>query len=79
MFEYLPLGAVINDKPTSTKILCVHAGIGASVNKVEELDKIPRPLKINLGAINDSVQQMAMDILWTDPTASEDDIGMSWN
>ena len=38
--------------------------------------KIARPLKINLGAINDTVQQMAMDLLWSDPTVSEDTLGM---
>ena len=55
MFEYMPLGALINDKATSTKIFCVHGGIGNSLNKVEDIDKISRPLKIKLGAINDAV------------------------
>ena len=75
----MPLGAIVNDKATSTKIFCVHGGIGTSLNKIEDIEKISRPLKIKLGAINDTVQQMAMDILWSDPSASDDVLGMSWN
>jgi len=55
MFEYMPLGAFINDKQTSNKIFCVHGGIGASFNKIEDIEKIQRPLKINLGSITDAV------------------------
>ena len=79
LFEYMPLGAIINDKATSNNIFCVHAGIGSSINKIEDIEKIQRPLKINLGAINDAVQQMAMDIMWSDPSANEEILGMSWN
>ena len=57
----------------------MHGGIGTSLNKIEDIEKISRPLKIKLGSINDTVQQMAMDILWSDPSASDDVLGMSWN
>ena len=40
---------------------------------------IKRPLRINLGNINDTVQQMCMDILWSDPTASDEVLGMQAN
>jgi len=56
MFEFMPLGAIIGDKATQNKIFCVHAGIGTSITKLEEIERIPRPLKVNLGGINDSVQ-----------------------
>ena len=49
MFEYMPLGAIISDKQTQNKIFCVHGGLGTSVNKIEDIEKINRPLKINLG------------------------------
>ena len=55
MFEYMPLGACVSDKATQNKIFCVHGGIGTSLTKVEDIEKIHRPLKINLGAITDAV------------------------
>ena len=79
MFEYMPLGACINDKGTQNKIFCVHGGIGSSFSKIEDIEKITRPLKIKLGEVTDTVQQMAMDILWSDPSPSEDVMGLSWN
>jgi hypothetical protein len=36
--------------------MCVHGGIGSSITKVEDIDKIQRPLKISLGNVNDTVQ-----------------------
>ena len=56
VFEWLPLAAIINDKQTGNRIMCVHGGIGNSINKVEDIDKIQRPLKIALGNVNDTVQ-----------------------
>jgi len=55
LFDMMPLGAVINDKPTNTKIFCVHAGFGSSISKIEDLEKIARPMKITLGKINDPI------------------------
>jgi diadenosine tetraphosphatase ApaH/serine/threonine PP2A family protein phosphatase len=52
MFEYLPLAAIINDKGSNNKVFCVHAGIGSTLQKIEDIDKIQRPLKITLGQIN---------------------------
>ena len=64
----MPLGAVIADKMTQNRILCVHGGIGNSIVKLEDIDKIQRPLRVQLGSITDQVQQMSMDIMWSDPT-----------
>ena len=55
LFEWMPLGAVIADKMTQNRILCVHGGIGNSIVKLEDIDKIQRPLRITLGAISDTV------------------------
>ena len=79
LFEWMPLGAVIADKMTLNRILCIHGGIGNSIVKLEDIDKIQRPLRVNLGSITDTVQQMAMDILWSDPTASDEVPGMQKN
>ena len=47
--------------------------------KLEDIDKIQRPLKVHLGSITDTVQQMCMDILWSDPTMTDQDLGMQQN
>jgi protein phosphatase len=79
LFEWLPLGAVITDKSANHKVFCVHAGFGSTITKLEDIEKINRPFKVNLGGITDQTQQMAMDLLWSDPTASEDMVGMHPN
>jgi protein phosphatase len=33
LFEYLPLAAIIDDK-----IICLHGGIGSSLNYIEEIE-----------------------------------------
>ena len=45
----MPLAAIINDKGTQNKVFCVHGGIGSSLNKVEDIEKIKRPLSVGLG------------------------------
>ena len=75
----MPLGAVILDKQTQNRILCIHGGIGNSIVRLEDIDKIQRPLRVNLGNITDTVQQMCMDILWSDPTANDEILGMQVN
>lgn len=79
MFEQLPLAAIITDKTNNNKVFCVHGGIGSTVQKLEDIEKIQRPLKITLGSVNDSVQQAAMELLWSDPTPSEDTLGIHPN
>ena len=36
-------------------------------------------MRVTLGNITDTVQQMCMDILWSDPTASDEVLGMQKN
>ena len=45
----MPLAAIINDKGSQNKVFCAHGGIGSSLNKVEDIEKIKRPLEISLG------------------------------
>jgi len=40
MFEYLPLAALIGDKSTQQKVFCVHGGLGSTVSKIEDIEKI---------------------------------------
>lgn len=41
LFEYLPLAAVIDEK-----ILCIHGGIGSTLKKVDQIEKLKRPLEV---------------------------------
>jgi protein phosphatase len=79
MFEQMPLAAVLSEKNSNNKVFAVHAGIGSSIQKIDDIEKIQRPLKITLGAVNDQIQQAAMDLLWSDPTPSEDTLGIHPN
>lgn len=72
-FDYLPLCAIIDDQ-----IFCLHGGIGSSVRKVVELESIPRPLEI-VHEANNHQQQIVMDILWSDPTDYDTEIGIHPN
>ena len=73
MFDYLPLAAIISDKSTQNKVFCVHGGIGTTVNKVEEIEKIARPISVNLGDITTADQQLLVDLLWSDPVDAEEE------
>jgi diadenosine tetraphosphatase ApaH/serine/threonine PP2A family protein phosphatase len=44
MFEYLPLAAIVIDKVSQNKVFCVHGGIGSTAMKMDEIEKIQRPV-----------------------------------
>ncbi|KAI6669745.1 hypothetical protein NL676_004630 [Syzygium grande] len=60
LFNWLPLAALIENK-----ILCMHGGIGRSINYVEQIENIPRPITMEAGSI------LLMDLLWSDPTEND--------
>jgi diadenosine tetraphosphatase ApaH/serine/threonine PP2A family protein phosphatase len=72
-FEYLPLAAIIEDQ-----IICLHGGIGANCNYIHEIEAIERPLDVVHEASN-KTQQIVMDILWSDPTDNDEEIGIQPN
>lgn len=72
-FEYLPLAAIIEDQ-----IICIHGGIGANLSYIHEIEAIERPLDVVHEATN-KAQQIVMDILWSDPTDNDDEIGIQPN
>ena len=57
LFEWLPLAAIVEDK-----ILCLHGGIGSSLNYVEEIEQLPRPLEV-IHEVQTLEQQLVVDIL----------------
>lgn len=62
MFDWLPLAATIEER-----ILCLHGGIGASLETLADIEKIKRPLEV-MHEVNDEESQAVLDILWSDPT-----------
>ena len=53
LFNWLPLAALIEKK-----IICMHGGIGRSINHVEQIESIQRPITMEAGSI------VLMDLLW---------------
>lgn len=60
VFDHMPLAAVVG-----SKILCLHGGIGRSINHVSQIDELERPIGMDKGG------QVLLDLLWSDPTADD--------
>lgn len=56
MFDYMPISALINKK-----ILCMHGGVGPTLNNLDQIRSIQRPLS-DVNRI-----PVAQDLLWADP------------
>ncbi|OAY69906.1 Serine/threonine-protein phosphatase BSL [Ananas comosus] len=67
LFNYLPLAALIEKK-----IICMHGGIGRSINSVEQIEKLERPITMDVGSI------ILMDLL-SDPTENDSIEGLRPN
>ncbi|RAL45964.1 hypothetical protein DM860_006118 [Cuscuta australis] len=68
LFNWLPLAALIENK-----IICMHGGIGRSINHVEQIENIQRPISMDAGSI------VLMDLLWSDPTENDSVEGLRPN
>ncbi|XP_038988475.1 serine/threonine-protein phosphatase BSL1 homolog isoform X2 [Phoenix dactylifera] len=68
LFNFLPLAALIEKK-----IICMHGGIGRSINFVEQIEKLERPITMDAGSI------VLMDLLWSDPTENDSIEGLRPN
>ncbi|GKU86712.1 hypothetical protein SLEP1_g1201 [Rubroshorea leprosula] len=68
LFNSLPLAALIEKK-----IICMHGGIGRSINSVEQIEKLERPITMDAGSI------ILMDLLWSDPTENDSVEGLRPN
>ncbi|CAD7705298.1 unnamed protein product [Ostreobium quekettii] len=60
VFNWLPLAALIQDK-----VLCMHGGIGRSIERTEQISCLQRPLTMEEGGV------VLMDLLWSDPTMND--------
>jgi protein phosphatase len=43
------------------------------MNKIEDIEKIQRPISVSLGEISTPEQQLLIDLLWSDPMDTEDE------
>ncbi|KGN48053.1 serine/threonine-protein phosphatase BSL3 isoform X1 [Cucumis sativus] len=68
LFNWLPLAALIEKK-----IICMHGGIGRSINHVQQIENIQRPITMEAGSI------VLMDLLWSDPTENDSVEGLRPN
>ena len=60
LFNWMPLAATIENK-----ILCMHGGIGKSINSIADIESIERPVSMETGG------PLLMDLLWSDPTMND--------
>eukprot|EP00873_Tetraselmis_striata_P045630 jgi/Tetstr1/465894/TSEL_010511.t1 len=60
LFNWLPLAALIENK-----ILCMHGGIGRSIDTLSQIEALQRPLTMEEGGMT------LMDLLWSDPTTND--------
>lgn len=72
-FEWLPCAAVIEDR-----ILCLHGGIGGSVNTIAEVAAMQRPLHV-AQIPQTPFEQRITDLLWSDPSDNDSVVGVTMN
>lgn len=73
VFEFLPIAALVE-----SAILCIHGGIGDSINYLDDLRGIPKPIQV-VGEINEKTtarDRMILDALWSDPTDNDSVLGV---
>ncbi|KAL4361802.1 hypothetical protein GQ457_04G028480 [Hibiscus cannabinus] len=68
LFNCLPLAALIEKK-----IICMHGGIGRSIHSLEQIERLERPITMDVGSI------VLMDLLWSDPTENDSIEGLRPN
>ena len=73
LFEYLPLSAIIDNN-----IICLHGGIGATLKRVDQIEKLTRPLDV-VHDVETDKQRLVVDILWSDPTDNDQELGIHEN
>lgn len=73
VFEFLPISAVVGGE-----ILCIHGGIGDSINLLDDLRGIPKPIQVACEINERTTRQdrMVLDALWSDPTENDQVLGI---
>jgi protein phosphatase len=71
LFDLLPFAALIDNK-----ILCIHGGIGSSVNKLSDISSIRRPVQI-VQDVSTPEQQLILDLVWSEYSDSVNDLAIN--
>lgn len=73
VFEFLPIAALVEKS-----ILCIHGGIGDSIEKLDDLRGIPKPIQVvgDITASTTKRDRMILDALWSDPTDNDQVLGV---
>jgi protein phosphatase len=54
LFNWLPLAA-----SWKMNIMCMHGGIGRSINRIEQIENLQRPIAMEAGSV------VPMDLMWS--------------
>ena len=60
VFDFLPFGVLVDNN-----ILCIHGGIGCSINSLDDINNIPRPIKVNQNPEN-HFEMNILDLIYSE-------------
>eukprot|EP00929_Paragymnodinium_shiwhaense_P016536 TRINITY_DN12494_c0_g1_i9.p1 TRINITY_DN12494_c0_g1~~TRINITY_DN12494_c0_g1_i9.p1 ORF type:complete len:538 (-),score=87.84 TRINITY_DN12494_c0_g1_i9:284-1897(-) len=72
-FDWMAISAIIEDR-----IICLHGGIGGTIDTVDDLNNIPRPYAIPQTP-KTAQEQLVTDVMWSDPTDNDSMTGITLN
>ena len=67
VFDFLPFGVLVDNN-----ILCIHSGLGSSIESLDDISNIPRPIKVNKNPEN-FCDINILDLLYSEYDNEEDD------
>ena len=70
-FDFLPYGVLVDNN-----ILMVHGGIGSSINTLEDIENIKRPIEVEQNVTNKE-QLKIIDLLWSEYSDDIDNVDMN--
>ncbi len=72
IFNYLPFGVLVDNT-----ILCIHGGIGSTINNLSDIENIKRPIKIVQDVTNNQ-EQIVLDLLWSEYSDTINDVEINY-
>ena len=72
VFNYLPFGILVDNT-----ILCIHGGIGSTINYLSDIENIKRPIKIEQDVTNNQ-EQIVLDLLWSEYSDKINDVEVNY-
>ena len=72
IFNYLPFGVLVDNT-----ILCIHGGIGSTINSLSDIENIKRPIKI-IQDVTNNQEQIVLDLLWSEYSDKINDVEVNY-